>query len=633
VKTPNRFRSLYIVKVSRKSTLTFAVFISLVLLLSFDFSDQKAADAFDKYYGSQLQTTKEKLTYLKEAIEKKAAIPDLRKLFIDARFAYKKLSVLSEYFKPFESFSLNSPAIPRVEDDVPNVIIPPQGFQAVEELIYKDWSDDHYEKLNDLISKMILTISKLENEPDRILKFQEVFTWDALRSSIVRIITKDVTGFDSPRAMQSLNESYFTLQSLSELLQLFKNDHPAQSASFEILENKINNARAFILSFIKTRKNSENFDRLTFIRDYLDPVYEQMLETRLACGIGIPEGRNPANFSATSIFAKDAFNINFFSPSQDYWITSDRVALGKKLFFDPILSGNNSRSCASCHQPQKAFTDGLKTPRDIDNKIDLKRNTPTLVNSALQTRQFFDSRTDILENQLDEVVHNATEMKGSLKNSRDKLKNSPVYSELFKKAYSTEPDPITTYTIANAISSYIRSLVALNSRFDQYMMGNDSKLTPIEKKGFNIFTGKAKCATCHFLPLFNGLVPPNFSETESEILGVPETKNKKGAKLDPDEGKFKFTEAVIHKYAFKTPTLRNIELTAPYMHNGVFNTLEEVVDFYNKGGGAGLGIKMDNQTLDPSKLNLSKKEKTALIAFMRSLTDTSYISVNLPPNH
>jgi cytochrome c peroxidase len=184
-------------------------------------------------------------------------------------------------------------------------------------------------------------------------------------------------------------------------------------------------------------------------------------------------------------------------------------------------------------------------------------------------------------------------------------------------------DPITEYTIANALASYIRSLVRLNSRFDAYMRGNDKMLSANERSGFNLFMGKARCGTCHFLPLFNGLIPPFFTETESEVLGVPQTNDKRNARLDPDEGKFTLTKSVVHKMAFKTPTLRNIALTAPYMHNGVFKTLADVVNFYNDGGGKGLGIAPPYQTLPLDKLNLSLAEKQQLIAFMKSLTDTS----------
>ena len=186
-------------------------------------------------------------------------------------------------------------------------------------------------------------------------------------------------------------------------------------------------------------------------------------------------------------------------------------------------------------------------------------------------------------------------------------------------------DTINQYTIANAIASYIRSLVTCNTRFDQYMRGDETKMNASEKNGFNLFAGKAKCATCHFIPLFNGLVPPTFTETESEVLGVPKTRSKHTV-LDEDLGKFNFTRSEIHKHSFKIPTLRNIELTAPYMHNGVFKTLEEVVEFYKKGGGKGLHIAPSNQTLPFDKLSLTKKEVRDIVAFMRTLTDTVIVA-------
>lgn len=135
--------------------------------------------------------------------------------------------------------------------------------------------------------------------------------------------------------------------------------------------------------------------------------------------------------------------------------------------------------------------------------------------------------------------------------------------------------------------------------------------------------GKGKCGTCHFAPLFNGSKPPLYNIIESEVIGVPGNADSLHPVADADKGRIAITANRVHDNSFKTPTVRNIELTAPYMHNGVYKTLEEVVEFYNKGGGAGLGIKIENQTLPFDNLNLSAAEKKALIAFMRSLTDTS----------
>jgi len=299
------------------------------------------------------------------------------------------------------------------------------------------------------------------------------------------------------------------------------------------------------------------------------------------------------------------------------------MLLGKKLFNDQNLSGNGSRSCASCHKPELAFTDGLPRGLSLDNITPLKRNTPTLLNAVFQTKQFYDSRETMLEFQISAVVHNEKEMGGSIAKLAKNIKEQKDFSALFTVAYPDDKDPVNIYNIANAIASYLRSLQSLNSKFDQYIRNENVSFSASEKNGFNLFMGKAKCATCHFIPLFNGLVPPQFTETESEVIGVPAT-NKKPSILDADSGKYYFTKSQVHLFAFKTPTLRNIALTAPYMHNGVFATLEEVIDFYNNGGGEGLKIAPETQTLPPGKLNLNKKEIKEMVAFLRTLTDTVY---------
>lgn len=187
----------------------------------------------------------------------------------------------------------------------------------------------------------------------------------------------------------------------------------------------------------------------------------------------------------------------------------------------------------------------------------------------------------------------------------------------FQKAFPNRI--IDEFAIKNALASFIGSLSAYDSKFDAYMSGNGT-FDKDEIAGFNLFTGKAKCATCHFIPLTNGTVPPSFVKSESEVLGVPDASKK----LDADLGKFELTKAAIHRNSFKTPTIRNVALTAPYMHNGVFKTMEEVVDFYNDGGGNGMGFEMLNQTLPTDKLNLSALEKKQLISFMNALTDKKF---------
>jgi len=195
--------------------------------------------------------------------------------------------------------------------------------------------------------------------------------------------------------------------------------------------------------------------------------------------------------------------------------------------------------------------------------------------------------------------------------------------DAIQKAY---PDyGLSQHAIGNSIATYVSSLVTIESPFDQYMNLSTSDYSDSAKNGFNLFMGKAACGTCHFAPIFNGLVPPLYKESESEILGVPATKDTLHPTLDYDLGRMAnaipLDESEIYSHSFKTTTVRNAELTAPYMHNGVYNTLEEVMDFYNKGGGKGLGYEVPYQTIPFDQLGLTESEQQDVISFIKTLTD------------
>lgn len=354
-----------------------------------------------------------------------------------------------------------------------------------------------------------------------------------------------------------------------------------------------------------------------FITQYLNPISTTLYNYQAAAKIPfINDGRHFRS-DAPTLFAENGFDINTFIPSPEYKSNTDKVKLGERLFYDPVLSINHRRSCGSCHLPGKAFTDGLTTSASLNGGF-VKRNAASLNYAALQHGQFWDMRRPDLESQTADVIANKDEMHGSLKDAALKLQQQASYKKSFSKAFQSK-DPIKAWQIQNALASYIRSLSIFNSRFDHYMNGDTSQLNTDEISGMNLFLGKAKCGTCHFQPLFNGTVPPSFAKTESEVLGIPS--NASGTIPDTDKGRYNQHQMPQLFRAFKTPTIRNISLTAPYMHNGVYNTLEEVVEFYNKGGGAGMGLGVNNQTLPPDSLNLSKNEKKQLIAFMQSLTD------------
>jgi cytochrome c peroxidase len=406
-----------------------------------------------------------------------------------------------------------------------------------------------------------------------------------------------------------MQETSMVLQGLKEVMTFYVDKN-----NTEKLIHKLDLA----IHYLDTHSDFNTFDRAVFILQYAHPVTRafHLLEQRQEIK-GMTYNRL-LNQHAQTLFDSNAFNVNAYTPNPASYMTEKKIALGKLLFQDSALSRHNSRSCQSCHQPEKAFTDGLVSNTFLNSKQSLTRNTPTLLNAALQPAQFSDIRTVLIEEQIDSVVHNKNEMHGSLKRAATKLWAKENYKKLFAEAYPKDKRTgIDTLEITNALASYIRSLVALNSRFDEYMRGNKTALSLEEVQGFNLFMGKAKCGTCHYMPLFNGTVPPMFMKMETEVLGVPKTKN--GTVIDPDLGRFALQKVPALKSSFKTPTIRNVSRTAPYMHNGVFATLEEVVDFYDTGGGKGRGIDVPNQTLSPDSLKLSSKEKIALIAFLKSV--------------
>ncbi|HEY6901565.1 MAG TPA: cytochrome c peroxidase, partial [Puia sp.] len=304
----------------------------------------------------------------------------------------------------------------------------------------------------------------------------------------------------------------------------------------------------------------------------------------------------------TAAPAEDATNPAETNPNPT--ATAATIAKGRQLFLNTALSTNHQKSCASCHDPYKFFTDGRAKSLAFDNHHTVDRNAPSLFYSAYQYSQFWDGRAKTLEDQIRTVLHDPREMNADTTN--------------LQRLGGIE-------NIVTALAAYVRSLHPQNSRFDQYLQGNTEALSQSEISGANLFLGKAQCATCHFIPLFNGLIPPYYELTEYEALGTTSTdpfgSAPKKPALSPDPGRYKTYPLPFLKGAFKTPTVRNSAQTAPYMHNGAIPNLQSLIEFYNKGGGAGLGLKVPDQTLPSTPLHLTKQEEQNIILFIHSLTD------------
>lgn len=451
--------------------------------------------------------------------------------------------------------------------------------------------------------------------------------FDALRLEIFRISTTDLANSDfiiDEAALPSLRGSLDSwLDYTAELVGAL----PVGEAP---LRNRWASLRSGIRDYLAANKTFGSFNRMYFLRNHLIAASRFLIALQAALNVPFIKNRAAIRHDAPDIYNKDAFNADYFAPDTGGNYSREKADLGELLFFDPILSGNNRRACASCHKPALAFTDG-KTKSVSYSMRPLPRNSPTVINSGFQKKEFWDLRAGSLEDQLDSVVNNKEELHSSFGHIIEKLNASPEYLRLFIAAFpETRRTGITRNAIKNAIAVYERTLIGLDSRFDRYVQGDTSVMDEREIAGFNIFMGKARCGVCHIAPLFNGALPPFYDISDHHSLGVPVRDTMKKYAVDPDLGLMKMNGDSFARFSFKVPTLRNVALTAPYMHNGVYRSLEQVVDFYDRA--AGTQFRRDYRptmgplpffTILPVELHLTATEKKDLVAFLRSLTDTS----------
>lgn len=558
--------------------------------------------AFKKQMAVDLGILNEQVSRFQQAVVTKQPEDSIQRTFLQARIAYKKIEFITEYFMPSATRLVNGAPLNEIEIEE-NMINEPGGFQVIEEYVFPKIDTANYQELIHQINKLQTELKRYQTLQD--LEYMPSQCLDAARLEVFRISSLGLSGFDTPLSQNKIAESIAVLAHLPVYLNLFgKVDKDLEKAFSESIQ------------FLEKQKN-ESFDALTCIKQYLQPLTKGIINWQKTQEIAPLKDTRILSAEAGTYFDKNAFSGDFYTHNSEAYSSTAKASLGKKLFFDPVLSNGNGISCVTCHQPDKAFTDGQIKAIGISGKR-VQRNTPTLMYAGLQSKQFYDLSVGSLEEQAEKVVHNPLEMKGNLEKALISIKKDAKYAEVLKKAFP-KVTRIETRHLRNAIGAYIRSLAPFNSRFDQYMKGTGI-LDNQEKQGFNLFMGKAKCGTCHFFPLFNGTVPPDFQKTESEVLGVFDQPRSK--KIDKDLGRGTHNPQIDDwRYAFKTPTIRNIEKTAPYMHNGAYPDLVSVIDFYDHGGALGLGVELENQTLSDEQLKLSKTEKTALIAFLKTLTD------------
>jgi cytochrome c peroxidase len=566
---------------------------------------------FENHLKNAINTKIDSISSSLSKLEKTKDPESLVQSFKKSREDYKKIEGCVEYYFQGLSRRINGPALPEIKTD-DNMVNDASGFQVIEEVIFSD-SIDQEELVKQI--KILKTDLKFVQQNIKDLPIQEHHFYELIQHQIIRIAALGITGFDSPVAFNSITEAKHAIEGIEEFYSMYI-DFNKQKPNSD-LNSLFKNAKAFLDS----NNDFNSFNRLEFIKSHLMPMsvaFESMFKSVI---------EKTPNFETNKVFyghlsdlmQGKKLNPDAFSPFAESKTTSDKTALGRMLFNDVSLSRSNKMSCASCHNAEKAFADGKKTSTANIHNNSFNRNSPTLLYSSFQKSFFYDMRSQDLENQIEDVMKNPAEFNLSPKEIANKISSNKSLSELFVKAYPDKKE-ITPYEIRNAIASYVRSLMPFNAKIDHYFAGKTS-LTESEINGFNLFAGKAKCATCHFIPLYNGTVPPWFNNSESEVIGVPSSIAWTNAKVDADVGRYNLNQLEQLKYSFKTPTARNAEKTAPYMHNGVYNTLDQVIKFYELGGGNGIGMNLEFQTLPFDNLQLTEKDKSDLVNFLKTLTD------------
>lgn len=282
-------------------------------------------------------------------------------------------------------------------------------------------------------------------------------------------------------------------------------------------------------------------------------------------------------------------------------MTEAKIALGRKLFFDKRLSDDNSISCADCHHPEKAFTDGKAKSTGVRGGI-TDRNAPSLLNSAYLQRVMFDGELKTLEMQVIVPVQEHTEMASDMLQLIKELRAVPEYEQAAQDIFGRSFDP---WVLTRSISAFERSLLSQNSAYDRYMAGDSSALTVSQKRGLHLFSDKLYCTSCH--------PGPHFTTYGNSCNGLY-------ADYGKDQGRYRINNLETDKGVFKIPSLRNVVLTAPYMHDGSLATLNDVLDQYAAGGKGHA-----NQSKIVVSFQLTEQERSDLLHFFESLTDTSYL--------
>lgn len=604
------------------------------LSLSFGFRKEKA---YQSIYNRSLHSFREEQQSLLKLVQASnladpSAIERIRERLHGNRMKLKSVDFWLRYFEPIVYRRINGPLPVEWENEVFEKFEPPYrregaGLSLAE--LYLDEASPSRDSLFSLVNKSLEAISTFEADSITVeLRTPDHF-FLANRLFLLNLAAIYTTGFECPDTSRVIPELRSMMEAVGEIYSAFNNEFRETGLSAEYLARY-----AAATRFVNEQPgNISSFDHYEFIREFINPLFAQNQQFIRENGV---RTRNFNDYSldnnATSIFSKSLFHPQntrgIYSLITDEELLGEIKSVGKLLFYDPILSANNSRSCASCHKPAEFFTDtSVATAFRFDHQGRLERNTPSLINSIFNHLLMLDGRHISLQDQGKDVMHNPEEMNLGAEELVKKVMSCREYRDAFKKflRHTPEEKEVSIDHITSALSYYFADFSFYDAPFDE-AMNYRSAIGEDARRGFNLYMSKSQCATCHFVPTFSGVRPP-YIGTEFEVLGVPADTTY--TTLSNDKGRYLVNPATETANAFRTTTLRNAAHTKPYMHNGVFHSLEQVIDFYDGGGGAGRKLNVPNQTLSSDSLRLSGDEKRQLIAFIHTLSEN--INFDTPP--
>lgn len=617
----------------KKLLLIFLLLNIILISISFKNYDNEYVSAYKDKINNFSSQLSELLFYIENSdVNLQSDIENVRKLIEQSRKQLKCLDIWLRYLKPEIYEKINGPLPVEYETEIIEKYETPLKITGAGLTLAELYLEEKNIEKDTLINLIKTSINALQSyQSNATLNALETYHHFFLcnRLFLLNLAAIYTTGFECPDTSKIIPELRIMMADVRKTYQTFNNSFPSAQFTQNYL-NLYDSATAFVNS---QSPDFSSFDHFTFIKDYINPLYkinQQLINQYNVVSMNyVDYYLNNYNYS---IFSKELYKgqntKGIFSEVNDKSVLSQIGKIGKLLFYDPILSGNNKRSCISCHKSKQYFTDtAASASLQFNHKEFLNRNTPSLLNVVYNQLLMLDGKHISLQNQAKDVITNPIELGSSRKEVLEKVLSCPKYKKAFSDflKYTPTASEITFDHIVSAIIIYYSKFSNYYSPFD-YAINENKHIDPSVKKGFNLFMSKSQCATCHFVPQFNGVKPP-YNNSEFEVLGVPE--DTAFSRLSADKGRYIVNPAEETLNAFRTATIRNTSFTKPYMHNGVFKTLIQVIDFYNAGGGKGRGLQVDNQSLSDDSLHLSDTEKNNLISFINSLNEE--INFEEPP--